>query len=157
MTPALLFLLLLPAGLQAMAMLVDEGYFHHRRGLPRWERLGHPLDTLTAAACYAFLVFVRPSEPYALYIYAALAGFSCLFITKDEFVHAKLCGPLESWLHAVLFVLHPIVFLAFGVIWWSGAYDLVLRGELALTFAFLGYQLVYWSFLWSPRTTSPLR
>lgn len=154
MTRALLLLLLVPAALQASAMLVDEGYFHHRRGLPKWERLGHPLDTLTAAFCYAFLVFVSPTTPYALYMYAGLACFSCLFITKDEFVHAKVCDPHEGWLHAVLFVLHPVVFFAFGAIWWSGAYSFVLRGELVLTLAFLTYQLVYWSLIWSPRPIS---
>jgi len=29
-------------------MGVDEFYFHRRRGLPRWERLAHPLDTMTS-------------------------------------------------------------------------------------------------------------
>ena len=52
----MLALLMLPIALQAMAMVVDEGWFHRRRGLPRWERLGHPLDTLTIAVCLGWLV-----------------------------------------------------------------------------------------------------
>lgn len=157
MTPMVTMLLLVPAALQALAMLVDEGYFHHQRGLPQWERLGHPLDTLTAAACYAFLVFVPPSTPRAIYMYSALSLFSCLFITKDEFIHAKVCDPRESWLHSVLFVLHPIVFLAFGVLWWFGESAMILRIELSLTLGFLAYQLIYWSFIWNPRTLSNQR
>jgi hypothetical protein len=147
--------LLLPALLQMLAMLADEGWCHRRRGLPRWERLGHPLDTLSVAACYAWLVASNPGG-HALAIYVGLAAFSCLFVTKDEFVHARVCDGPESWLHAVLFVLHPIVFLAFGVLWWSGQGAWLVRAQLAATLVFCGYQLLYWngSVLWNRSTRS---
>jgi hypothetical protein len=141
----LLALLLLPAALQALAMFVDEVVFHRKRGLPRWERVGHPLDTLTAALCYGWLVAVPASSAHALLVYVALCAFSCLFITKDEFVHARLCEPLETWLHALLFVLHPIVFLAFGFVWYAGGHEWVIRGALGATLGFLTYQVAYWS------------
>jgi hypothetical protein len=141
----LLGLLLLPAALQGLAMLLDELVFHRKRGLPRWERLGHPLDTLTAALCYGWLVVVPASSAHALGVYVALCAFSCMFITKDEFVHARLCEPFETWLHALLFVLHPVVFLAFGVIWYSGADEWAIKGALAATFGLLTYQVAYWS------------
>ncbi len=137
--------LLLPAALQGLAMFVDEFVFHRKRGLPRWERLGHPLDTLTVASCYGWLVAVPPSYPHALGVYVGLCAFSCLFITKDEIIHAKVCEPFETWLHAVLFVLHPIVFLGFGMIWFSGAGAWVLKGALASTLALLAYQFSYWN------------
>src|SRR5690606_12706734 len=70
--------------LQALAMVVDEGWFHRRRGLPRWERIGHPLDTLTIALCLAWLLCVPPSESAALPGYLVLAIGSTLFVTKDE-------------------------------------------------------------------------
>jgi hypothetical protein len=148
----LLGLLLLPAALQGLVMLVDELVFHRKRGLPRWERLGHPLDTLTAALCYAWLVSVPAKSAHALGVYVALAAFSCLFITKDELVHARLCEPLETWLHGLLFVLHPVVFLAFGVVWHSGANAWVLKGALAATVCLLSYQVVYWSWRGSSST-----
>jgi hypothetical protein len=141
----LLAILLLPAALQTLAMSVDELVFHRKRGLPRWERLGHPLDTLTAALCYCWLVVAPAGSPNALGIYIALCAFSCLFITKDEFVHARLCEPLETWLHAVLFVLHPVVFLAFGVAWYAGGNAWLLKGALASTLGLLSYQVVYWN------------
>lgn len=145
--------ILLPALAQMVAMLVDEGWFHRRRGLPRWERVGHPLDTLSVAACYGWLVASTPG-PRALAVYVALASLSCLFVTKDEFVHVRLCDARESWLHAVLFVLHPVVFLVFGVVWWSGLHPWLLRAQLGATLAFCGYQLVYWN--WSaPWNRSP--
>ena len=142
-------LLLAPAALQALAMLFDEGWFHRRRGLPRWERLGHPVDTASVALCYGWLLLRRPDEPGATAVYVALAAFSCLLVTKDEFVHARHCVPAEQWLHAVLFVLHPIVFLAFGLLWRSGAGAGPVAAQLALTVAFMIYQLAYWSLPWT--------
>lgn len=141
----MLALLLLPAILQALAMFVDEFVCHRKRGLPRWERLGHPLDTLSAIVCYGFLILVPPSHSHALGVYIGLCAFSCLFITKDEFVHAKRCEPLETWLHAVLFVLHPIVFLAFGLIWLSGIDPWVVKGAIASASAMFVYQFSYWN------------
>jgi hypothetical protein len=140
-------LLLLPL-VQMFAMAADEGWFHRARGLPPWERIGHPLDTLTVAICYAWLSWARP-ERQALAVYIALSLFSCLFVTKDEFVHARVCIAGEAWVHALLFVLHPMVFAAFGILWWSGANPWFLRAQLALTLAFGGYQVLYWSVLWN--------
>ena len=144
----MLALLLLPAGLQMLAMFADEFVFHRRRGLPRWERLGHPLDTLTAALCYGWLVLNPAPTSFALQVYLGLCAFSCLFITKDEFVHARLCEPMETWLHAVLFVLHPLVFLGFGGLWYLGSQPWLITAELVLTLGLLVHQLIYWSPFW---------
>ncbi len=128
-------------GLQALAMIVDEAYFHHRRDLPRWERLGHPLDTLTIVMCLVWLLLGGD-----MHVYVALAIGSTLFVTKDEWVHAKHCSGGEHWLHAVLFALHPIVLAAFGYLAWRGETAL-LAGQLAITCAFMTYQIVYWNVL----------
>jgi hypothetical protein len=146
-----------PALIQATAMLADEGWFHRRRGLPRWERIGHPLDTLTTALCYGWIVITPPRAPHALSVYIALAMFSCLFITKDEVVHAALCEPMEAWLHAILFVMHPVVLMAFGFLWWSGGkpMQLILQLQLLLTLSFAMYQVLYWSVFCKPTSTVP--
>jgi hypothetical protein len=133
------------AAVQAAAMAVDEGYFHAARGLPRWERIGHPLDTLTVTACYGWLSASTPHSRGALEVYVALSALSCVFVTKDEPIHARLCTGAEHWLHAVLFVLHPVVLGAFGWAWWSG-HETLLHVQLALTVAFGAYQLARWSF-----------
>ena len=132
------------AGFQALVMVFDEGYFHRLRGLPRWERIGHPLDTATVALCYAWLSLVKPGASFALPVYVALAAFSCLFVTKDEVVHARICTRAECWLHALLFVLHPIVLAAFAFAWSRGEVWLV-HAQLALTIAFGAYQVGYWN------------
>ena len=141
----ILGLLLCAAALQALVMLVDEGYFHRRRGLPRWERLGHPLDTLSVAVCYGWLSLASPTRTSSLWVYAGLAAFSCLFVTKDEVVHARVCTRAECWLHAVLFLLHPVVLAGFAYAWLHGDVWLV-RIQLALTLGLGAYQVVYWNF-----------
>ena len=107
---------LLPFFFQALAIAFDEGYFHLRRGLPRWERIGHPLDTLSTLLCMGYLLIV-PFSIKALFFYCLLVLFSCVFITKDEFVHAEHCPASEHWLHAILFILHPITLTMAGCIW----------------------------------------
>ncbi|MEO6600638.1 MAG: hypothetical protein ABIQ16_12235 [Polyangiaceae bacterium] len=139
-------LLLVPAVLQMLAMFLDEFVFHRARGLPKWERVGHPLDTLSAALCFGWLVRTPPDTPHALGVYVTLCAFSCVFITKDEFVHSRLCEPWENWLHAVLFVLHPIVFLAFGVIWQRRLAPWLVTLELVLTLGLLLQQVIYWRY-----------
>jgi 2-polyprenyl-6-hydroxyphenyl methylase/3-demethylubiquinone-9 3-methyltransferase len=128
-------LYLIPLAVQAAAMLVDEGWFHRRRGLPRWERIGHPLDTLTFVACLVWLLAGGSGHGYL-----ALAVGSTLFVAKDEPIHAQLCSPGEHWLHALLFVLHPLVLASFYVLPHA-----VLVGQLVVTLAFLAYQVIYWN------------
>ncbi len=137
--------LYLPMALQGALMALDEGYCHRRRGLPRWERLGHPIDTLVTASCYAWIAFVSPDRPHALAVYVGLSVVSCLVITKDEPVHSKLCGPFESWLHSVLFVLHPTVLLSLALMWLAGGPQWSFQVLLAATLGFAAYQVLYWS------------
>lgn len=143
--------ILLPFAVQALLMTADEFRFHHRRGLPRWERLGHPLDTATVLACYGTTLALPPT-PFNLKLYAGLALFSCLFVTKDEFVHARRCSAAEQWVHAVLFVLHPLVLGTAALLWyWGVRWPLI--GQTAMTALFGGYQLVYWNWLRSGNET----
>lgn len=162
------FLLLAPFFVQTLVILFDEFYFHVRRGLPKWERIGHPLDTLSVLICFMLILWV-PYSSLALKIYIALAIFSCIFVTKDEFVHKECCPASEQWLHALLFLNHPVVLTAAGLLWsvvggtgaplWlSGLlpYAAVLRSFLLLQSGLIGvfflYQLIYWNFLWKDKT-----
>jgi 2-polyprenyl-6-hydroxyphenyl methylase/3-demethylubiquinone-9 3-methyltransferase len=130
--------LAIPLVLQALAMIVDEGVFHRRRTLPRWERLGHPIDTLTLVACIVWLLAL-PGHTVG---YTVLAALSCITITKDEWVHREHCSAGELWLHSLLFVLHPVVLFALAF-----SPPALLAGQLAATTAFCGYQLVYWNII----------
>jgi len=125
-------------------MTVDEFYCHRKRELRRWERIGHPADTLVFGACFAFLYFAKPSES-TLGGYAALSIFSCLMISKDEWQHRELCTGFENWLHSLLFILHPVVLIWAGYLWWHDLGVPLIPVALALTSGFFVYQILYWN------------
>lgn len=136
-------LLFVPFILQAICMVVDEFYFHEKRGLLLWEKIGHPLDTLTVLGCYSYLIF----GSVELNIYLLLCGISCIFITKDEFVHTVECPAAENWLHAMLFLLHPLSFLSAYLLWQQG--DLAfLKIQTVVILIFMFYQTLRWSYPW---------
>jgi hypothetical protein len=155
---------IIPFALQALAIFFDEAIYHVKRGLPKWEQLGHPLDTLTVLVCMAYVIWV-PFSKIALIIYVFLAIFSSLFVTKDEFVHKDYCPASEQWLHAILFTLHPIALISAGFIWpvvqgvsvenWIAScldnppsLRLFLYGQFGAMSLFFLYQIVFWNILW---------
>jgi len=121
----------------ATLMAIDEGIFHRKRFLPRWERIGHPLDTLSVIIPVSVLYFLPAQEP----LFMVLAIFSCLFVTKDEWVHSEHCEATENWLHALLFILHPIIFYAS----WKLIRDPFFPAVLVAMGLWGLYQAVYWN------------
>lgn len=110
---------LLPFALQGLAMGVDELVWHRRRPVSRWEWLGHLLDTAVFLGCLALPLALAPTPEHVRW-WLVLAAGSCLLVTKDEFVHQRHCPGGEHWLHAVLFLLHPLVLGATGLLWAAG-------------------------------------
>jgi hypothetical protein len=159
---ALRWLLAVPLGVQAVAMLFDELWFHRRRGLGAWERIGHPLDTLTVLACMSWVLLVPPTER-AAGVYVVMALVSCVFITKDEAVHTGSCSAGEHWLHSVLFVVHPATLASIGLVWpalhrpahevpaWLHGVPAaaMVQMQLVLTCGFCVYQILYWNIPWT--------
>ncbi|MFN7728044.1 MAG: hypothetical protein ACK5P7_02690 [Bdellovibrio sp.] len=129
--------------LQAALILLDEFYFHWKRNLPKWERIGHPVDTAALLAPLSIAAFAGFSET-TMRIYILLAIVSCLCVTKDEWVHREVAPATEQWLHAVLFVLHPVVLISAYFTWQVSPFliQLVIP-PMAL---FLVYQLLFWNF-----------
>lgn len=159
------WLIIIPFLCQAAVILVDEMYFHLKRGLPKWERIGHPLDTFTLLICMAFPLFV-PFSLSALKVYGGFAVVSCLMVTKDEFIHKHHCPWAENWLHALLFLLHPITLACNALIWpviqevqeypwnysWLGhseLYKWFFSIQTGLVCLFFFYQVIYWNFIWN--------
>jgi hypothetical protein len=160
--------IMLPFVLQMLCMTIDEFVFHKRRGLPRWERIGHPLDTATVLICFGWVLSAPPS-PGAVAVFTTLGVFSTLFVTKDEFVHNRHCTGAEQWLHALLFILHPSVLASVALLWpaahaggsslagwvlYSGIERAFLLLAAGLTLLFGIYQFVYWNLLWRPANTA---
>ena len=162
------WLLLLPFIFQAIVILIDEFYFHWKRGLPLWERIGHPIDVCTLLLCFSWLANTSYSESNLL-VFAGLATFSCIFVTKDEWVHWRVCDAGEQWIHSLLFILQPAALISAGIIWAhqtpvgstptsletaAGWLYPIIELQIGLQAAFLGYQIVYWGFL---RKSAPRR
>ncbi len=124
----------LPCGLQALVMAVDECHFHGRRRLSRREGLGHALDAAAFLACLGPPHFLRPTPAHGA-LFLVLALLSCALVTKDEFIHQRECPGGEHWCHAVLFLLHPLVLMAAGFLWLCGREP----GATARVYALLGW------------------
>jgi len=155
-------LALIPFIIQGMVIFLDEYVYHLKRGLPKWERIGHPLDTLSVIACFAFVLFV-PYESFMIKYYVMAAIFSCLLITKDEFVHKHHCPAAEQWLHAILFVNHSVLLVAMGLMWpkihGQEIFDWLPSSQILIPFLwvqalfaalFFLYQIIYWNFVYTP-------
>lgn len=137
--------------LHGILMLVDEFWYHRRREVPSWERLGHPLDTLTVFLPLVLIWFIAPT-PGMKTLFIILAVFSCIFVTKDEWVHKHYCEPGELWLHALLFLLHPLLFFSAWILWpdmhssEGNPYVPIAFVILLLSvFGFGLYQLIFWN------------
>lgn len=137
--------LALPFLYQGILMFIDEFYYHQKRGLKTWEKIGHPLDTLSVLFCFLFVLFI-PYDSQSFKYYLFLSILSCIFVTKDEFVHAEECKPGEHWIHAQLFILHPIILGVTGYFWVSNINSNFLRLQASIVFAFLLFQIIYWNF-----------
>src|SRR3569832_756358 len=109
-------LIFVPFIVQTIVIILDEYLFHIKRGLPKWERIGHPIDTLSVIACFAFVLFI-PYEPGYIKYYVITAILSCLMVTKDEFVHKHHCPAAEHWLHSILFVNQSVLLTTMGLMW----------------------------------------
>lgn len=151
-----LALVIAPFLLQGIAISFDEFYFHHKRGLGWWERLGHPFDTISILICYSFILNSPPNYQNIL-IFISLSVFSSLLITKDEFVHNAECGPTEQWLHSILFIIHPVTLIVLGLMWTNtfqlglnemSLFNMFIKGQFIFIIAFLSYQILYWSIPW---------
>jgi hypothetical protein len=66
--------------------------------------------------CFLIAAFAQ-FRPGMVDLYLVLAAASCLIVTKDEFVHSRECKAGEQWLHALLFVMHPLVLGAGFLLW----------------------------------------
>lgn len=135
-------LLTLPLALQAIAIVFDEFYFHYKRSpLPNWERFGHPIDTLSVILTLSILL-IFPEEEFSSPLYWSAAAFSCALITKDEWIHHKLCTAGEQWLHAILFILHPISFYVLFEISKNPEWTFILWVQFLILTIFWIYQLL---------------
>jgi 2-polyprenyl-6-hydroxyphenyl methylase/3-demethylubiquinone-9 3-methyltransferase len=158
-------LLTLPFLLQGIVIFVDEFKYHHKRGLPRWERIGHPIDSFFYSLPLLWSILFPPTEGYQI-IFLVMAIFSTFIIIKDEKVHKEFSSANEQYLHALLFILHPVCLINVFLIWpiLHGGESLILTSfhiqaeqhqalriliyfQAVLSLGFCLYQIIYWNFI----------
>jgi len=130
--------------LQGFLIAVDEFVCHTYRRLPKWELIGHPLDTF---CLWLYFFSLNELNFYSFPIPALLGLLSCVVITKDEWVHKELSSAFENWLHAMLFVVHPTVVISYFYLWTQGHEDffkllhvsLILVGGYFVLQCFMGW------------------
>jgi hypothetical protein len=127
--------------IQGILMFFDEFRFHHQRGLKKWERIGHPIDSLFFLAPFIYTQFFVNT-----YVFVGLCIVSCLIITKDEFVHSEECVGSEQWLHSVLFVFHPVALFGLWIAWQNN-FNAIIQIQAAIIAVFMLYQIIYWNFI----------
>lgn len=129
---------------QSVIIALDEWLCHARRRLPLWELIGHPLDTLFLIAFFTAMAGLPSDGETARGLVLVLALLSCLIITKDEWVHTELSTGFENWLHALLFLIHPVVAGLYFLLWLhpEPASAALLRTSLLMTSLFFVYQCV---------------
>jgi hypothetical protein len=131
--------------IQGILMVVDEFYFHWKRKLPKWERLGHPVDTFFYLIPLSILRFCESNTTWQI-TYIACAVVSSLVITKDEWVHREESPATEQWLHSLLFLLHPVVLITAFFVWSESQSQMHFQWVWALIFIFWIYQIIFWNF-----------
>lgn len=143
----------------AIIMIFDEFFFHRKRILPKWERIGHPIDTSFVLFCFFIIIFL-PMTKINIILYFCLSVFSCFIIVKDESIHLKYCSKYEQYLHALLFILHPILLIILFISWSSFTkpymlyleyfQSLLIKKLIYFQFVsatlFLLYQIFFWNF-----------
>jgi hypothetical protein len=144
MIAVLSILLLILTALQGLIMVFDEFVFHRRRGLPAFERWGHVADTSLFLLALLLPALAAPT-PLWLGFYAFFAIASCLFITKDEWIHASACSGAEQWCHAMLFVLHGPILLTAGLVWYLAPHHFALKMLPPIVLIWGLYQHLYWN------------
>jgi len=127
--------------LQGGLMAIDEWVFHRRRGLSLWELWGHPVDSFLYVLPLSVAALASVTSGW-LAIYLVLCVVSCLVITKDEWVHARECVPGEHWIHALLFIVHPVVLWGVGTMWMQGEGTGLRRALPVLIVAYASYQIL---------------
>jgi len=136
---------IIPIILQGLLMILDEFIFHQSRLLPRWERIGHPVDTLLFLLPILNLITTPNSNFYFI-----LSILSCLVITKDEFIHSHVCSGVEQWIHSLLFILHPISLYCLWEISSLSGQTIIYLIAVSILFLFI-YQIFYWRPWWSQK------
>lgn len=147
MTLTLLFLMILHVAL----LNVDEYYFHRKRQLCRLEVYSLLIDGALYLIPLGIAIFAPISDSWKL-LYIAFATLSCLSVAKNEWFYHHI-EKKERTLHALLYLLHPILLYSFYLSWVENYFVhnlnfwIIQICYLGFGFKTLSYQIIYWNYV----------
>lgn len=142
--------------LHGILFRIDEFKFHRKRGVQKVELINALFDGFLFLSALAIPLFADFSY-WAEKIYIALAIVSCLSISKNEFFYKGLEFG-ERVTHSLLYVLHPVILFAYYDGWKVNYFDkhyyvwLVQLLYVFLGFQAVAYQIIYWNYIYDPKT-----
>lgn len=133
-------------------LLYDEYVIHKERGLTKREITGGIIDGFLYIATIAVTIFTSYSEQLA-FLYISLATLSCLSIVFHELYYPDKIRKTERIIHALLYIIHPLILFAFYESWKSDmfqnnyTYWMLQLGYFFLAFKTKTYFIIYWNYI----------
>ncbi len=130
----------------------DEYFLKRKRELSQAEINSGILDGILFLFVVSLTIFTTFSESLG-YIYIGFSGLSCISIVKNEFFYPKDIERVERIVHALLYVLHPLILYCFYASWKMGFFvSDMTYWMLQLCYLILGvktvtYHIVYWNYI----------
>lgn len=145
------YFLVFIASLHGTLFMIDEHFFHKKRGLVKGELLSSIIDGILFLTPITLTVFTRHSFELEK-IYIVLSVLSCISISKNEFFYRGI-EQKERLIHSALYVLHPILLYTFYMAWISNFFAIHLNFwtiqlvYLAMCVQTMAYKTVYWNYI----------
>ncbi len=136
----------------AFAFAYDEYVLNKRRDLSQGEINSALIDGIIYLSTVAFTIFTTYSDVLGS-LYVFLASCSCISIIKNEYFYPNNLPKIERIIHAILYILHPLILYAFYLSWKENffqtnmTYWMLQLGYMALGFKAMSYHVIYWNFI----------
>lgn len=139
--------------LHGILFTFDEYIVHKKRSLSQKEVNSGLIDGVLFLSTVALTLFTKFSSLLEI-IYISLGFLSCVAIIKHEMFLPPDITKRERVIHAVLYILHPLILYAFYVSWKSDffntnlTYWMMQLGYFALGFKAITYHVIYWNYVY---------
>ncbi len=131
---------------------VDEYILRKQRDVSQKEINSVLVDGLLFLSIVAMTIFTSYSKNLG-YIYLVLSALSCISIVINEAFYPASLSCKERVIHALLYILHPLILYAFYSSWKMDFFNTNMTywwlqlGYLVLGAKAITYHVIYWNFI----------
>jgi hypothetical protein len=147
----LIFITIITLG-HAGLFAYDEYALKRKRSLSQSEINSALIDGFLFLSIVALTIFTNFSSTLS-YVYIGLAVLSCASIIKNEFFYPDTIKREERVVHALMYVLHPLILYCFYTSWSMNffitnmTYWTMQLLYLILGFKTITYHVIYWNYI----------